>query len=156
MFVLSQQGHFSLGVYLYTKFSHTLFVKKSKMSDDIINISKNDFFIPKLYQGRTKKSLPDKDFSVKFCDARPAGLEPVTSPVTGECSNQIELRAQCGKSNRFLGFYQLITWCRGWVTIPLPWAYESHALPIELPRQWNKYSRKSQKTEYIKHLVWGV
>ena len=52
------------------------------------------------------------------------GADPTTSRVTGECST-VELQPHFFSKKR----------CRGWGSNPRPWAYESHALPTELPRQ---------------------
>ena len=66
--------------------------------------------------------------------ARSTGLEPATSSVTGKRSNQLSYDRNPSIIHKIPYFPSLLM-CRGWVTIPLPGAYESPALPIELPRQ---------------------
>lgn len=46
----------------------------------------------------TKK---EPDLSGSFLNARSTGLEPATSRVTGECSNQLSYDRSKPKSNRF-------------------------------------------------------
>jgi hypothetical protein len=60
--------------------------------------------------------------------ARPTGLEPATSRVTGECSNQLSY----GRSSETLAVFchkgkvSSLCW---WKDLHLrPWVYESHAL----------------------------
>ncbi len=67
-----------------------------------------------------------------YNSARPTGLEPATSRVTGECSNQIELRPHCVESYQSKANKTTLV-SMGGVEPPFE-AYESSVLTIELHR----------------------
>ena len=66
-----------------------------------------------------------------FLFARLMGADPTASRVTGGCST-VELQSQIPIGNK-------TRLCRRWGSNPRPQAYESCALPTELPRRFDQF-----------------